>query len=123
MANNEEDRRAEERANAHAAVFLEIDSPEPGSGERPTVVLCRILDVSPSGMKIRVDRELPREAILRLCADFGRNRPPMEVVGEVRWCREEDDCFEAGFSLYDSDYTDINAWKELINTDPGVASA
>lgn len=116
----EEDRRAEERAHAHAAVFIEVDSPEPDSGERPTVILCRILDVSSSGMRIRVDRELPETAILRLCADFGRNRSPLEVVGEVRWCREEGDYFEAGFVLYESAYTDIESWKKLISTEPGV---
>jgi len=116
----DEERRAEERADAHAAVFIEVDSPEPDSGERPTVILCRILDVSSSGMRIVVDRALPETAILRLCADFGRDRLPLEVVGEVRWCREEGDYFEAGFVLYESAYTDIEAWKNLISTEPGV---
>ena len=120
MTQEEEDRRAEERADAHAAVFIEVDSPEPGSGERATVILCRILDVSSSGMRIRVDRELPETAILRLCADFGRDRAPLEVVGEVRWCREADEYFEAGFVLYESAYTDIEAWKKLISAEPGV---
>ena len=120
MTQEDEDRRAEERADAHAAVFIEVDSPEPGSGERATVILCRILDVSSSGMRIRVDRELPETAILRLCADFGRDRSPLEVVGEVRWCREEGDYFEAGFVLYESAYTDIDSWKKLISTEPGV---
>lgn len=120
MTNNHE-RREEPRSDVHAAVFLEVDSPEPGSGERPTVILCRILDVSGSGMKIRVDRELPESAILRLCADFGRDRSPLEVVGEVRWCREEGEYFEAGFVLYESTYTDIDAWKKLTSTAPGVS--
>lgn len=112
-----DERRAEDREDVHAAVFLEVESPEPGTGERPTVILCRILDVSPSGMKIRIDRELPKGAILRLCADFGRERLPLEVVGEVRWIREEDDYFEAGFILFDSDYTDISSWKQLVSND------
>jgi hypothetical protein len=120
MNNNNDERRNEPRSDVHAAVFLEVDSPEPESGERPTVILCRILDVSANGMKIRVDRELPETAILRLCADFGRDRSPLEVVGEVRWCREEGEYFEAGFVLYDSAYTDIEAWKKLISADPGV---
>lgn len=119
----EQDRRAENRADVHAAVFIEVDSPEPGSGERATVILCRILDVSSSGMRIRVDRELPENAILRLCADFGGARSPLEVVGEVRWCREEGDYFEAGFELYESAYTDIEAWKTLISAEPGVTDA
>ena len=120
MNNNNDERRNEPRSDVHAAVFLEVDSPEPESGERPTVILCRILDVSANGMKIRVDRELPETAILRLCADFGRDRSPLEVVGEVRWCREEGEYFEAGFVLYESAYTDIDAWKKLTSTAPGV---
>lgn len=112
-----DERRAEEREFVHAAVFLEVESPEPGSGERPTVILCRIMDVSTGGMRIRIDRELPEGAILRLCADFGKERLPLEVVGEVRWIREEDDYFEAGFSLFDSDYTDIHTWKKLVGNE------
>jgi hypothetical protein len=108
------ERRREERADVHAAVFLEVDTPEPGSDERPTVILCRLLDVSPAGMRIRIDRALPEGAILRLCADFGQERLPLSVVGEVRWQREEPDFFEAGFQLFDSDYTDIEAWRELV---------
>lgn len=112
-----DERRAEDREDVHAAVFLEVESPEPGSGERPTVILCRILDVSPNGMKIRIDRELPEGAILRLCADFGEERLPLEVVGEVRWIREENDYFEAGFNLFESDYTDIASWRKLVRVE------
>lgn len=113
---NDSNRRAEPRAEVHAAVFLEVDHPDPESGEQPTVILCRILDVSSTGLRIRVDRALPQTAILRLCADFGRDWQPVEVMGEVRWCREEGDYFEAGFVLFESSCTDIEVWKGLITS-------
>lgn len=108
-----DEQREEWRLGANAAVFLEVESSGP-KGEEATIILCRILDVSANGMRIRIDRPVPEGAILRLCADFGGLRPPLAVVGEVRWLKDEDDHHVVGFRLFESDYTDIAAWKQLV---------
>ena len=113
MRDRQQDKRQEARAAASAAVFLELEAEDPVLQLPARLLLCRLLDISASGMKIRIDRPLEVGAILSLCAQFADRDQALKVVGEVRWVRPDEDYFVAGFYLFDADQVDIDGWKAI----------
>ena len=116
-------KRAEMRLDTRAAVFVElpVESEPLAAGEpfseqqdRRRLMLCRLLDFSANGVRIRIDRPLPEGGILRLCAQIPGGEAPLNLVGEVRWVREDGEHYQVGFSLFEADQTDILAWKKLL---------
>lgn len=107
-------RRCEARLNNRAAVFIELRAASADGATPAEIVVCAGVDLSANGLQIRVDRPLPTGRILRLGADPGGGQPPMYVVGEVRWGRQEDGNWAIGFALFDSAGTDIVAWKKFV---------
>lgn len=113
--------RGELRLATTAAVFVELSAGDPVTGEPASIIMCRLLDVSAAGMRIRIDRAVPLGSILTLCARFNgpkqgshSNNSALRVVGEVRWLDKKDNYYFLGLSLYESLDTDITAWKRLV---------
>ena len=100
--------------NEKAVVFVEIKAENLEEGEAAERVLCKLLDVSANGIRIRIDRSLDEGAIFPVVAYFGRGHTPLSLVGEVRWVREDGHFFQIGFSIFESALTDIEKWKSLI---------
>jgi len=114
MQEHNSERRSEERVDEGVTILLERYVAE-YDGTRPaSIIVCRGIDISANGLQIRIDQSIPVGTILRLCAQFRSGRESLYVVGEVKWLRTEDGLYCIGFSLYDSEQTDIIAWKELI---------
>ena len=109
-----DNRRSEFRMNGRAALFVEVRAATPDGSEPAEILACSGVDMSANGLQVHVDRQLPVGAILRLGADVGRDKPALYVVGEVRWCRTDGAGYAIGFLLFDSDGTDIVAWKHFI---------
>lgn len=110
------EQRGELRVATTAAVFVELSAGD--LGEPATVVMCRLLDVSAAGMRVRIDRAVPLGCILALCARFNgpshARQASLRVVGEVRWVEQKENYYVVGLFLYESFDTDIAAWKLLI---------
>lgn len=114
MTYQSNDRRQEYRLADRATVFVEVRSAS-ADGSTPAEILAGSgVDLSANGLQMLLDRPLQAGAILRLGADFGQSSPRLYVIGEVRWSRAESDGFRVGFSLFDSEGSDIVAWKEKI---------
>lgn len=111
---NDAGRRSETRLHDRATVFVERLSAEYDNSRPASIVICRSVDISANGLQVRMDQPVPVGSILRLCAQFHDNRKSLYLVGEVKWLREERGQFCIGFSLFESEQTDIIAWKELI---------
>ena len=114
MSESFSEKRDDPRIDSRAAVFLELEAADPDSGAPARILMCRLLDVSASGMRLRVDRPLGVGNVLGLCARFGRAGKNLRVVGEVRWIREADGFYVAGFSLFETACSDIAEWKLLV---------
>lgn len=108
------DRRQEYRLTDPATVFVEVRSASADGSTPAEIVAGSGVDLSANGLQLLLDRPLPEGAILRLGADFGQSTPKLYVIGEVRWSRQEADGFRVGFSLFDSDGSDIVDWKQKI---------
>ena len=110
-----EDRRRELRLSRRAAVFIKVQSAAPEIGEADTLVMCRLLDISANGLKLRVDRELEPGAPVRLAVQFTGTAAPLHLMADLRWQHPCDGGYwESGFTLQESLQTDIVAWKRWV---------
>lgn len=108
-----DERRVEMRLRERATVFVERMAAEYDNSQPADIVICNSIDISANGLQVRLDRPIPAGTILRLCAQF-EDDAVLYVVGEVKWLRRETAQFCMGFELFDSEQTDIIAWKQLI---------
>jgi hypothetical protein len=114
-ANSQDDeRRSEQRLGEGVTIFIERHAAEFDNSRPASIILCKSVDISANGLQVRMDQPIPVGTILRLCAQFRSGRQSLYVVGEVKWQRRENDSYCIGFALFESEQTDIIAWKELI---------
>ena len=114
MTNSREhEDRGEVRLELEATIFVEILASN--KNNTGNVLMCNSLDLSENGLQVVVDDEMPAGSIFRLCIDL-KEADPIFLVAEVKWQRPdpETDGFRIGFSLFESDDTDIQRWKELV---------
>lgn len=109
-----DERRSEHRLDEHVTIFVERYAAEVDNSRSASIMICDSVDISANGVQVRMDQPLPVGTILRLCAQFSGGRASLYLVGEVKWQREEDGQYCIGFALFESEQTDIIAWKELI---------
>lgn len=112
--NDNNERRSETRLDEHVTIFVERIAAEYDNSRPADIIICSSVDISSNGLQVRMDQPIPLGTILRLCAQCGRGRKSLYVVGEVRWLREEFGHYCIGFGLFESEQTDIIAWKEFI---------
>ena len=112
--NGGDERRSETRLDEHVTIFVERLAAEYDNSRPANIVICSSVDISANGLQVRMDQPVPVGSILRLCAQFGGGRKSLYVVGEVKWLREEFGHYCIGFALFESEQTDIIAWKNLI---------
>ena len=108
------ERRTETRLMEQATVYIETQASDYGDDSPPQVAICNSVDISANGLQVVMDDPIALGTILRLCAEFHDEREPLYLVGEVRWIKPESDGYAIGFSLYESENSDIGHWKALI---------
>lgn len=110
------DQRQEYRLDSQETVFIELTSAEPGSDSPAVIVISNSIDISANGLRIITDRDLAIGSILRTCVQFKNSEHRLLLVTEVKWSRPHDKAgeFIAGLSLFESEGTDIQKWKEVI---------
>jgi PilZ domain len=109
-----DNRRSEQRLEEQVTLFVERYAAEFDNSRPASIMICDSVDISANGVQVRMDQPLPIGSILRLCAQFSGGRDSLYLIGEVKWQREENDQYCIGFALFESEQTDIIAWKELI---------
>lgn len=118
MNNNKDSgcKRTELRIGKEMAVFVETYSSPHGDERTPNIVISKTVDVSANGMQIVMDKPLAPGSILQVCVELIGEPPHYRLSGEVKWVanvgREKD--YLVGFQLLDSEYTDIEAWKQRV---------
>ncbi len=109
-----DNRRSEQRLDEQVTIFVERYAAEFDNSRPASIMICDSIDISANGIQVRMDQPLEIDTILRLCAQFSGGRESLYVVGEVKWQREENGQYCIGFALFESEETDIIAWKQLI---------
>ncbi len=115
-SNPESCQRSELRLGKELAIFVETWSAPDGETEKANIVVSKTIDVSANGLQIVMDKPLVPGSILQVCIEFIGQPPRYHLSGEVKWVanagREKD--YLVGFQLLDSEFTDIEAWKQCI---------
>jgi Tfp pilus assembly protein PilZ len=116
MNNSHHDKRQETRLHSQETVFIELTSAEPGEETPGDIVISNSVDLSANGLRVTIDRDLALGSILRACVQFRDSPQRFLLVTEVKWCRPHEQAgeFIAGLSLFESEGTDIQTWKEMI---------
>ncbi|PUA27275.1 MAG: hypothetical protein B0W54_11780 [Cellvibrio sp. 79] len=109
---NNSEQRQEFRLDNQLTVIIELDSSANGD---PTLVVTKSLDISANGLRVIAAQAVATDIILRCCIRDADHRQFL-LVTEVKWCRPQaaTDDYLLGLGLFDSDGTDIVAWKEYI---------
>lgn len=121
MIKGVDERRREYRTAHEVSIFLETEAPAPGEDTIGQIALCGSLDMSPTGLRMRLDLRLPQFAILQLAIQFA-DKQRFHLVGEVRWVKDCDEGYEVGFELLESEHTDFTDWQTLFENDEAADS-
>lgn len=113
MDHNAGERRNSYRLVHEVSIFLETLAPCPGDDPIGHIALCGSLDISPSGLRMKLDQALPLNAILQMAIQFA-DKKRFNLVAEVRWVKESSEEYEIGFLILESEQTDFSAWRNLF---------
>ncbi len=110
---NNSEQRQEFRLDNQLIVIIELDSSANGD---PTLVITQSLDISANGLRVIATQAVATDIILRCCIRDADGNRQFLLVTEVKWCRPQAATgdYLLGLSLFDSEGTDIVAWKEYI---------
>ena len=114
-----EDNRERMRLPVEYRVFVEVVSAQPGSDGEADIAVCQTLDVSATGLKVALDRQLTTGAILQIGVEPPGAADTFYLTGEVRWCRHtrsDDVQWYAGFELLNAADSDIERWERLVSS-------
>jgi len=117
MAASEKDKREQPRLDERGTIFIETLAASENSPQRESILICSSLEISANGVRVCVDDKLESGAILRLGIELPELDQPLYVVGEVRWCKPAQKPqygYCAGFRLLESDGTDFEIWRKLL---------
>ena len=116
MIRKQPDSRQEHRLGSQETVFIEVDSAARDDEHPTSIVISHSIDISANGMQVIVDEEFTSGTIYQVCVQLNNPERRLHLIAEVKWCRyvERESGFLIGLSLFESDDTDIQQWKELI---------
>lgn len=112
-----ENNREHIRLNLNCRVFVEPGATGAADLGGRDVALCETLDISYGGIKVSLELELTRGAIMPIGVEIPWLDQTLHLVGEVKWCRPADSrmlAWHAGFELLNAQDTDIAQWRELM---------
>ena len=111
------DKRHSMRLPVESRVFIEIESPPPGSLGPGKVARCETLEVSPAGLRARISEAVSVGAILQIGVELPGKDEPFYLVGQVRWrMRDKDvpDAWVAGFEILNAQGSDVEHWVAAL---------
>ena len=110
-------------------VVFQIRSSAHGTLPPGLVIRCRTKDVSPRGMRIKLDRPLSEGSLVELGIEISDRPGVFFLAGEVKWCKvlEKGKHHLVGLDLNDGDSDDFKLWQGVLDgcspvkCDPGRA--
>lgn len=106
--------RQEYRLDTPLTVYIELIAAN--TSTPATIVISQSLDISANGLRVITDRELPIGSILSSCIQLNNSERRFMLSTEVKWSQahHNKDEYLIGLALFESEDTDIQAWKEYI---------
>ena len=105
------------RLPTESRVFIELESPPPGSLGPGKVARCETLEVSQGGLRARIGESVTVGAILQVGVELPGEDEPFYLVAQVRWRKQDDESpgyWVAGFEILHSMGSDIDKWEAAL---------
>ncbi len=105
------------RLPVESRVFIEIESPPPGSLGPGKVARCETLEVSRGGIRARISEAVTVGAILQIGVELPGKDEPFYLVGQVRWRMQDKETsgyWIAGFEILNAQGSDIEQWEAAL---------
>ena len=110
------DRRADTRTDANNVANIKIVFSSETPGLLGTNLPGSAVDVSASGLRLSLNKEVPINSNLDIWVTFKDDFKKFFLSSKVRWCRQVDDSatYQAGISLHERTdiKTDLSDWKK-----------
>jgi Tfp pilus assembly protein PilZ len=116
---NTKDRRKSNRQPRDERVVVQIVSSTRDTLPPGTVVRCSTKDVSPEGLRIQLDQQVPEGFELELWVEISNHPSKFYLAGEVKWCQELEagKRYLVGVSLAHGKTEDLEQWQALLDSD------
>jgi Tfp pilus assembly protein PilZ len=113
-----QDRRQHTRQKRDERVVVQVASSTHDTLPAGTVVRCSTKDVSPSGLRIRLDHQVPDGFLVELWVEVSNHPTKFYLAGEVMWCQELEDKkhYLIGVKLKDGETDDFKKWQEVFES-------
>lgn len=113
------DRRQSNRQPRDERVVVQIVSSTRDTLPPGTVVRCSTKDVSPEGLRIQLDQQVPEGFELELWVEISNHPSKFYLAGEVKWCQEleEGKRYLVGVALSQGKTEDLELWQSLLESD------
>jgi hypothetical protein len=111
------DKRRFMRLPVESRVFIELESPPPGSLGPGKVARCETLEVSKAGLRARLAEAVTVGAILQIGVELPGKDEPFYLVGQVRWRMRDKQvpgAWLAGFEILNAQGSDIEHWEAAL---------
>ncbi|MEO1078491.1 MAG: PilZ domain-containing protein [Pseudomonadota bacterium] len=111
------DKRRFLRLPVESRVFIEIESPQPGTLGPGKVARCETLEVSRAGLRARLTEAVTVGAILQIGVELPGKDEPFYLVGQVRWRMRDKEVagsWQAGFEILNAYGSDIEHWEAAL---------
>ena len=98
-------------------VSLELTSVSHDGAGPAELAECATRDLSRTGISLRLPQALTAGAVHHLSVSYFDDEPPLQLTGEVRWCRPAHDApgsWDSGLALFSCRDTDMIAWENLL---------
>lgn len=114
---SDQDRRRFFRLPVESRVFIEVESPAPGSIGPGKIARCDTLDVSLNGLRVSLEESVTVGAILQIGVELPGKDEPFYLVGQVRWRMRDkggSDKWLAGFEVLNAHGSDVEQWSAAL---------
>ncbi|CAA0116926.1 Uncharacterised protein [BD1-7 clade bacterium] len=111
--NNNNQKRQESRLDQRETIFIETQSAYRGEPGNYKMLVCESVDVSANGIRAYIDEPVPEQAIFQMCVEIHETNQRLYLAVQVRWIRDDESGqgYQVGFQIFESDDTDVQAWK------------
>jgi PilZ domain len=111
----EERRKYPRLRREEQVVIRRVDDPDEDPAH--TALYCKTVDVSPTGMQVRLKKGLEHGEHVDVVIQVEGYGNSFHLCGEIKWCRElagEEMCL-AGIEIVDAEHSDLVRWKRVFN--------
>jgi hypothetical protein len=116
MTDRPDDRRQHPRISFQKAIYIEVVQRGQIRDTHADVMRCETVDVSVSGLKVFVPREVPANSLLNIAAHTEDWQESLELKGVSRWCAPTADKqgYWLGLELMDADSEAMHKWFMVL---------